>query len=75
MAIDIPRVTASGEALRYHMDLTHDEAMLLGGLRVIKQQGSGDFLIKMESGRYTTWSCKPDLGNVTILNEALGIFR
>ena len=51
--------------------LTRDEAMIVAGVRAVKQQGRGECYLKMDNARYITWSVKPDFGAVQALNMAL----
>lgn len=53
--------------------LSSDELQIIAGVRLLKQQGAGDMYVKMDSGAYTTFNCKPDCGNPKLLNAGLRI--
>ena len=61
-------VTVSGVLLH---ELTKDEATVLTGYRMIRDQGSGSLIVEFIDQRVVKWDVRPNIGSARVLNEML----
>lgn len=52
--------------------LLPDELAVLAGYRVVRDQGRGTFLVRLDRGMCAEWKVLPDLGSAQALNALLG---
>ena len=69
MQIGPAPITVSGMVLHA---LTMDEATVLTGYRMVRDQGSGSLIVEFVDQRVTKWDVRPNIGSARVLNEMMG---